>query len=147
MLFRLNQCFEFLLSQKDIQGYLKPNEILKICFNIDGIPLFKSNKLQLWPILELIKNFPSVPFVVSIFCETSKLKYLNIFLANFIDELNVLLQNGFTFDGNTLKVEVHSFVCDAPARAFLKCTKLHSGYSSCDKCIKPGEYYKNKIVL
>jgi len=38
-------------------------------------------------------------------------------------------------------------VCDAPTHAFLKCTKLHSGYSSCDKCIEPEEYYKNKIVF
>jgi len=32
--------------------------VLKISFNIDGIPLFKNNKLQLWP----IKNFRSTPF-------------------------------------------------------------------------------------
>ena len=33
-----------------------------------------------------------------------------------------------------------SVVCDAPARAFLKCIKGHSGYSGCDKCTQPGVY-------
>ncbi|KYN07642.1 hypothetical protein ALC62_01388, partial [Cyphomyrmex costatus] len=143
----LTSALKNLLSQRSSQEYVKPDEALKICFNIDGIPLFKSNKLQLWPILELIKNFPSVPFVVSVFCGTSKPKPLNIFLENFINKLNVLLRNGFNLDGNIFKIEVHSFVCDAPARAFLKCTKLHLGHSSCDKCTEPGKYYKNKVVF
>lgn len=52
----LINALKIILSQKDTQGCLKPGEVLKICFNIDGIPLFKSNKLQLWPILGLIKN-------------------------------------------------------------------------------------------
>lgn len=136
-----------ILSQKNTQKYLIPTETLKICFNIDGIPLFKSNKLQLWPILGLIKNFRSIHFVISVFCGTSKPKPLNIFLENFINELNKLLKNGLYFNGNFYKIEVHSFVCDAPARAYLKCTKSHTGYSSCDKCIEPGEYYKNKVVF
>ncbi|XP_029171345.1 uncharacterized protein LOC114940761 [Nylanderia fulva] len=143
----LNIALKNVLSQKHTQECLKPGETLKICFNVDGIPLFKSNKLQLWPILGLIKNFRSIPFSISIFCGTSKPKPLNLFLRNFIDELNNLLENGFDFNGNHFKIEIHSFICDAPARAFLKCTKTHSGYSSCDKCVEPGEYYKNKVVF
>lgn len=143
----LNAALKNILSQKYTQKCLKPGEILKISFNIDGIPLFKSNKLQLWPILGLIKNFYSTSFVISIFCGTSKPKLLNVFLADFIDELNDILKNGFRFNGNRFKIEIHNFVCDAPARAFLKYTKTHSGYSSCDKCVEPGEYYKNKVIF
>lgn len=40
-----------------------------------------------------------------------------------------------------------SFVCDAPARSFLKGTKAHTGYSSCDRCVVRREYYKNKVVF
>lgn len=127
---------------------LKDNEKLKIGFNIDGIPLFKSSKLQLWPILGVIKNFAGVPpFAISVFCGTAKPKPLDRFLNDFIVELNQLLTYGFHSGKDHFFIEIHSFVCDAPARAFLKCIKQHTGYSSCDKCIEPGEYYKNKVVF
>lgn len=45
-----------------------------------------------------------------------------------------------------LFVKIHSFVCDASASAFLKYTKQHTGYLSCDKYIKPGDI-KNKIFF
>lgn len=67
-------------------------------------------------------------------------------MTNFIDELNELLKNGFSFKEKKLKITVHSFVCDVSARAFLKCTKTNSGYSSCDKCIEVGKYL-NKVVF
>lgn len=79
----LNIALKNILSQKCTQECIKPGETLKICFNIDGIPLFKSNKSQLWPILGLIKNFRSIPFVISIFCGTSKPKPLNLFFSEF----------------------------------------------------------------
>lgn len=124
------------------------NEIL-ISFNVDGIPLFKSSKLQFWPILGLVKNIKqSKTFVISIFCGKSKPKPLDLFLNPFIEELTELLNTGFTNAcGKYYDIKVHSFICDAPARAFLKCTKSHTGYSSCDKCVVSGEYYKNKIVM
>ncbi|KAF2885555.1 hypothetical protein ILUMI_20623 [Ignelater luminosus] len=40
-----------------------------------------------------------------------------------------------------------SFVCDAPARAFLKCIKTHNGYSCCERCLEPGEYFNGRVVL
>lgn len=31
-----------------------------------------------------------------------------------------------------------AFICDAPARAYLKCIKGHTGYSSCERCTEYG---------
>jgi len=131
-----------------IRHTLKDEEKLKISFNIDGIPLFKSSKLQLLPILGVIKNFPGMsPFAISVFCWTAKPKPLDRFLNDFIVELNHLVTHRFRSGKDHFFIEIHSFVCDAPARAFLKCIKQHTGYSSCDKCTEPGKYYKNKIVF
>lgn len=87
------------------------------------------------------------PFVVGIFCGSSKPKLLELYLKDILDELSLLLNDGFTFLNKLYVIEIHSFICDAPARAYLKCVKLHSGYSACDKCIEPGEYLCNKIVF
>lgn len=133
------------------ENYSSFNEdkIVKVSFNIDGIPLYRSNNIQFWPILGLIKN-PSIitsPFVVGIFCGSSKPDPLNSFLEDFVTEMSNLLQDGFSFNGLRFKVEIHSFVCDAPARAFIKCTKSHSGYSACDKCTEKGEYYNGRVIM
>ncbi|KAL4718596.1 hypothetical protein ACJJTC_012098 [Scirpophaga incertulas] len=123
------------------------NREILISFNVDGLPLFKSTNTQLWPILGLIKNFHSPqPFVISLFCGNSKPSPLNVFLGHFIAELSKLLNDGIDFEGTHYIVKVHSFICDAPARAFIKCTKSHSGYSSCDKCIEPGEYIHGRVI-
>ena len=42
--------------------------------------------------------------------------------------------------------EIHSVVCDAPARQFVKCIKLHSGYDSCERCTVHGRYIEGKGV-
>lgn len=75
------------------------NNIINISFNIDGLPLFKSSNIQLWPILGLIKNCPKEkPFVIAIYCGTSKPSPLDIFLKDFVNELCQLLQEGFLFE-------------------------------------------------
>jgi hypothetical protein len=124
----------------------KNKEIL-LSFNVDGLPLFKSSNTQLWPILGLIKNFHSAhPFVISLFCGNSKPAPLTLFLGPFVGELSKLLNDGIDFEGIRYTFKVHSFVCDAPARAFIKCTKTHGGYSSCDKCVDPGEYIQGRVI-
>ena len=40
---------------------------------------------------------------------------------------------------------VCSFICDAPARAFVKQMKSHNGYSGCDKCTQVG-VWRNKMT-
>jgi len=44
-----------------------------------------------------------------------------------------LTKNGFIVGDIMFSVKIHSFVCDAPARAFVKGVKNRSGYASCDK--------------
>ena len=42
---------------------------------------------------------------------------------------------------------IHCFVCDAPARAFIKGIKCHSGFASCEKCTVHGEFYVGKVIF
>lgn len=37
-------------------------------------------------------------------------------------------------------MSVGSFICDAPARAFLKCTKGHNAYYACERCTIKGRW-------
>ncbi|KAJ8929887.1 hypothetical protein NQ314_017381 [Rhamnusium bicolor] len=120
---------------------------LEIAFNIDGIPLFKSSSLQLWPILAQIKNIKSSPFAVGIFCGKTKPYPLQVYLEDFLKEFNSLLQSGLQFQNKNYSIELHSFICDAPARSFLKCVKSHTGYSSCEKCTDGGEYFNGRMIF
>lgn len=109
---------------------------------------FNSSKLKLWSILGLIKNLPhSSPFVISLFCGESKPKPINVYFNDFVEELNLLFKDGLTCYGRNYKVHIHSFVCDSLARAFIKFIKSHSGFASCEKCIKHGQYFNNKVIL
>jgi len=48
------------------------------------------------------------------------------FLSEFVSDATELIVSGFSVDHKNYPVEIHSFVCDAPARAFLKGIKCHS---------------------
>ncbi|KAB0795928.1 hypothetical protein PPYR_09989 [Photinus pyralis] len=117
----------FLIKNKDFNL----NEI-RISFNIDG---------------RVISNIKSDPFVVAVFCGTSKPKPLDAYLEEFIKELEHLLKNGLKYLNLRYTIKIHSFVCDAPAKAFLKCIKNHTGYASCEKCNAVGEYVNGRVIL
>jgi hypothetical protein len=38
-------------------------------------------------------------------------------------------------------------ICDAPAKSFVLCTKGHTGFYSCTKCIIKGEYRNGRICF
>ena len=120
---------------------------LSLQINIDGIPLFKSSSTSLWPILcSVVNSVHKEPFVIGIFCGKDKPSSAKDFLKEFVDETCELLANGLTFNRHNLSVSKHSFVLDAPARAFVEGTKSHAGYSSCEKCTVVGEYC-GKVVF
>ena len=106
---------------------------LVLQFSFDGLPLFKSSSMELWPILCLIKLVCHRPFVVGLYCGARKPVSLSNYLHDFVEELQTLLVEGAVNDNVHCAVEVGYFVRDAPARSFVKNVKSHTGYSGCDK--------------
>lgn len=108
--------------------------VLTLGFNIDGLPLFKSSPKSLWPVLCGIMNIsPTEVFPITLTYGDSKPSDLD-FLSELIDELDELLRCGLCIGNKNFQISVQCIICDAPAKAFVKCTKLYSGYSGCDKC-------------
>ena len=54
-------------------------------------------------------------------------------------------EKGIQIENTVYVVRVSCFICNAPARAFVKKTKSHSGYGGCDKCITKVEWYADSV--
>lgn len=59
---------------KCINSQLNESNKIELLINVDGVPLFKSSRKQLWPILCLVFTQHSYyqPFPVAIFCGNGK---------------------------------------------------------------------------
>jgi hypothetical protein len=114
--------------------------VIELALNIDGLPLFRSSSYSLWPILCSAVNVnPSSVFVVALYGGLAKPANLD-FLNDTIEELGKLLREGFYLNDKHFNCILKLCVCDAPARAMVKCIKQFSGYYGCDKCMQKGEY-------
>ena len=126
---------------------LESIDTLHLNVNIDGLPLHKSTNAQFWPILVTLNEDPeSNPFITSIFHGKTK-PPLNDFIIPFINEFNDLEKNGINFKGKIYGVKIRSFICDAPAKAFVKGIKGHTGYYGCDKCSQVGVYVNQVLTF
>ena len=128
---------------------LHKDKVLELLFNMDGLPLFKSSSLEFWPILGKIfstDHYEYKPFIISIYSGFGKPQSFENYLSDFIEEINNLLKNGIEIKGYRFQIKVKCFICDRPARAFIKCIKGHNGYFACERCKVEGESYKNRII-
>ena len=114
------------------KDFVESNDSIKLHVNIDDIPLYKSSNEQFWPILIKFGNFR--PALVALYCGQRKPVPVKDFLIDFLEEYQQLAQDGLHVDGKQLSVTIISFICDAPARSFLKCVKGHTGYYACERC-------------
>lgn len=111
-----------------------PEEI-HLSFNIDGLPLTKSSKSQLWPILGCLRNFKNKSaFIIGAFHGYKKPPKAEVFLKYFVEEAERLVENGYTWKDTNSKFIIDCFICDAPGRAYISCIKSHGGYYACGKC-------------
>ncbi|KAA3671059.1 uncharacterized protein DEA37_0004185 [Paragonimus westermani] len=123
--------------------------ILRLQLHIDGLTLFNSSRLQLWPILGRLIS-PSTPvFVVGLFCGLSKPVNVAEYLNSVIEDLSTLLKDGLLLSTYNRHVQIvlDCVVGDAPARAFFRQVKNHTGYHCCEKCTAPGVYVNRKMVF
>lgn len=139
--FGLRNCIENLLSR---QSFINLS-IIEVYINIDGLPLFKSSSSEVYPILcSIISNCSEVG-VVGIYNGNQKPPDANIFLQSFVKEARDLTINGIEIKGQIYPFKIRAFICDVPATSFIKYTKGHTGYNSCNKCTVKGEYFLDRV--
>lgn len=96
-------------------------EKLVLQFNIDGLPLWRSSRIEFLPILSRISNArDKSELMVSLHCAVGKPKNLNAYLTPLLRELEQYLSFGLNHRGRNFAVRIGAFCCDAPARAFVK---------------------------
>ena len=120
------------------------DSIIELSVNINGVPLYKSASTQLWPILCQYEK--SDPFLVAIYCGITKPKDCNLNLQDFLDEYCNLKHNGFFYNDKSYKISIRTFVCDAPARQFLKNIRSHNSHHGCERCTVKG-VWEGRVVF
>lgn len=120
-------------------------EIYFLDFNIDGWPIYKSRNISFWPILGKVYGTDDI-FIIAIYCGPNK-PPLDDFLKDFVEELLICLNTGILIESKKITFKIRSFICDTPARAYLKNIKGHNGYYGCDKCECRGFYIGRKMTF
>lgn len=140
--FGLERSLRHACQGKEFLEDVNVNE-LSLQVNIDGLPIFKSSSNTFWPILVRVYSSEEVstdPFAVGIFFGESKPTDVNEFLEDFCDDYLKLKETGIEIQNRHFAVSISCFICDAPARAYVKRVKSHSGYHGCDRCTVKGVY-------
>ncbi|XP_046881772.1 uncharacterized protein LOC124471334 [Hypomesus transpacificus] len=119
-------------------------DTVNLSFNIDGLQLFKSSGKAMWPVLCAVHLKPITVFPITLTCGNKRPTDLH-FLDDMVADLNDLQSSGLQHREKTFKVNVLCIVCDAPAKALVRNTKLCSGYYGCDKCTQKGQWF-NRVT-
>ena len=143
--FGIAQAVAFAL--RDDQDEIRDGSQVPVQLNVDGLPVHRSSNGQLWPILGLLQHREGTkPFVIGLYFGNSKPSSADAFLTPFIDDYNRVRATGVMVHGMDITVTISTVICDAPAKAFLKCIKYHNAYSACDKCDEHG-VWRGRTVL
>ena len=105
----------------------------------------------MWPILckvfyEFTPNIQK-PFIVCIFYGNQKPKNDFEYFESFINAINVLLKNSIIIELQKFVVEIRCFICDTPARAFVKSIKGHTSFNVCERCDVVAKKVDNTTVF
>lgn len=136
-----------LIEQMQVLGATRFESNIVINVNIDGLPLSKSSRSQLWPILIEVYPKLSSPLVAGAFHGQKKPASVLQFLEPFVTEYNKLHHEGFLFLNRRYTVTIRAIICDSPARAFVKAIKYHNGRFGCSKCTQEGDYENYRLLF
>jgi len=137
-----------LIDQLSRTNFEIENNVIMIDLNIDGLPISKSSKSQIWPILgKIFGNKAFMPFIISAYHGYSKSKCLTNFLAPFCKEYRELRRTRIAFRGKTYTVEIRCVICDSSAKSFVTATKAHNGFFGCGKCLQEGMFDNHRMLF
>ena len=114
-------------------------EHIRLIFNIDGLPIYKSSENSIWLIM-CSETILKKVYIVGIHVGARKPKYPNIFLDRFVNEAAELCGSTKIINGHQFEILFHALVCDVSAKSMVLNTAEHSGYNSCSKCTQCGTW-------
>ena len=126
---------------------IKTVDMVQLVVNCDGLPLFKSSNIGVWPILGMVVNLNTTVFTIGFWEGKGKPTSASCFLKDLVHECKALTQNGFSYLGKLVPFSLHAVLADAPARAFMKCIKGHTGYFGCERCTQEGEFVDGRMTF
>jgi hypothetical protein len=89
-------------------------------------------------------------FVIGFYVGRGKPDYISSFLYNLVLEFCRLSPSNcdnVCTNGRGFTASLRCIIADGPMRSYLKRTKGHSGYWSCDRCIQKGDMVNRAILL
>lgn len=119
---------------------------IKLLINIDGLPLAKSSRASLWPIL-CSNTKDNTVYLAGAYFGYTKPNDSNIFLEPLVNDLTHLINEGYYYNNTLIQIQLFGMICDAPAKSFVLCTKGHTGFYSCTKCIIRGLRVNGRICF
>jgi len=137
--FGLDDIIQKMLS-KDSNAYVN------LLINIDGLPLAKSSQASLWTIL-CSNTVNKTVYLVGAYFGYKKPTDSNVFLQSLVDDLINFVNNGYIYNENIIQIRLFGLICDAPAKSFVLCTKGHTGFYSCTKCMIKGKYNNGRVCF
>lgn len=74
------------------------------------------------------------PFVIGIWSGIRQPNDLNEFLKPFVEDIDNAIKNQIIVNGYRIEVEIRCFICDSPARSFLKGSVFLFNYFNIETC-------------
>lgn len=129
-------------------GHLISNvEEIIVDINIDGIPLFNSSRVQLYPILVNIVNVKNISIIpIGIYVGNSKPNDISLYLSDFVSEMKLINENGINIDKKRISFKIRAIICDAPAKAFVCGIVGHTSSHGCSKCVQIAKKVDNVLT-
>ncbi|XP_076833120.1 uncharacterized protein LOC143478075 isoform X2 [Brachyhypopomus gauderio] len=138
------------ITDGEMYKNLKSNcdSFLSLSFNCDGVPVFRSSRFSIWPLLCSVNEIPPEErdkhvLLCGLWFGSSK-PNMTSFFKPFVEECNSLAQTGVQWqDPNdqlvkTVRVFPLCAICDAVARPLLQNLKQFNGEYGCGHCLHPG---------
>jgi hypothetical protein len=134
------------------KGFLSDPHAVSFSMNTDGVQIFKSSTVSMWPVYLTINELPTTDrklkenVIYYGLYIASKKPQMWSYLKPLYQELKQL-EEGVKVDdkaGNsfTMKATILNCVCDLPARCMVSNSMQFNGFYGCWFCHQPGETYK-----
>ncbi|KAH3894571.1 hypothetical protein DPMN_018728 [Dreissena polymorpha] len=147
--------FSFVPIAQQLEEILKRDRVLQklgdsltLTMNTDGVPLYNSSSVSLWPVLFIINNLPPTErflpqnlLIWGLWQGCGK-PCFKTYLKPLVEELNVLFTDGIQVNDVSVKITLTCCTMDLQAKAQVMEMVQHNGEYGCVTCEDPGRMYK-----